>query len=245
MRIIKKIHPLAKFFISLSLLIPVFISTNPYPSLVFLFLSTIIVLLSKSTKLYKLLLVFLVLLPFSISIFLLNALYGKYTDGETINFLSFTFYKRNLYNGLALGIRSFTLGVISISWAMIIDFSVMVKGVMQSFKLNPKIGYSLFVGINAIPHIAEEFKRIQDVRRIRELRRPMPLAVTLNILIQAVRFSEQASLSMTARNLGSERSYYRDNRLTNFDYRMVLFFYILSLAIAILLAINGLFKVGI
>ena len=245
MNIIKRIHPLAKFFISLSLIIPVFVSTNYIPPLVYLALSTILVLLSKSTKIYRLLLVFLILLPFSISIFLLNALYGKYTESGYVKFLSITLYRRNLYNGISLGIRSYALGVISVSWVLIIDFSKMIKGLMQNFKLNPKIGYSLFVGINAIPHIAEEFKRIQDVKKIKGLTRPMPLAVTLNILIQAVRYSEQASLSMTARNLGPQRSYYRDNRLGKYDYRMTFFFYSLSLLVSIFLAINGLFKVGI
>ena len=245
MKIINKIHPLAKFFISLSLIIPVFISTNPFPPLVFLILSTILVLFSKDTKPSRILLVFIILIPFSTSIFLLNAFYGKYTEGEFIKILSFNLYKKNLYNGVSLGIRSFSLGVISISWALTIDFSKMIKGLMQSFKLNPKIGYSLFVGINAIPHITEEFKRIRDVKKIRGLYKPMPFAITLNILIQAVRFSEQASLSMAARNLSSKRSYYRDNRLRSFDYKMIFLFYGLSLTISILLVILKLYKVGI
>jgi len=242
---IKEIHPLAKFFISMSLIIPVFISSNYIPPLVFLSLSTILVLLSGSTKFYKLLLVFIILLPFSLSIFLLNALYGKFTEGNIVKVLSFTFYKRNLYNGISLAVRSYTLGVISVSWVLIIDFSKMIKGLMQSFKLNPKIGYSLFVGINAIPHIAEEFKRIRDVKSIRGLNRPMPFAVTLNILIQAIRFSEQASLSMVARNLGPEKSFYRDNKLKQHDYVTIVMFYFLSLLISLFLVIMGFFKVGL
>ena len=245
MNSIKNIHPLAKFFIALSLIIPVFISSNYFPSVVFLSISTILVLLSRSTKLYKLLLVFVILLPFSLSIFILNALYGKFTEGGVITILSFSLYKKNLYNGISLAVRSYGLGVISVSWVLIIDFSKMIKGLMQSFKLDPRIGYSLFVGINAIPHTVEEFKRIRDVKKIRGLNRPMPLAVTLNILIQAIRFSEQASLSMTARNLHSEKSFYRDNRLKHNDYITIVVFYFFSLLISLFLGITGLFKVGL
>jgi len=245
-KFLKKVHPAAKFFISLSLILPLFFSDNLFPPIFYIIFSTLLMLFFDTICVKRLALIFFFFLPFSVSIFLLNALYGKYTTSpELLLFGRFHLYKQNLIRGIALGTRAYALGVISVSWVLLIDFTRMIKGFMQSFHLNPKIAYALFTGINAIPTIKDEYQRVRQVKRLRGIRRPMILALLINILAQSVRYAERASLAMTARALGIIRTFYTDERVLTRDFIFVGIFYGINFVFVGLFSYLGLYHFGI
>ncbi len=238
------IHPLAKLFISLTFIFPIFLSSNLIPSISFLALTLLTILIMDTPKIKGFILTFIAMFPVGISIFLLNAINGKFTTGYIVfTILNHPIYMNNIKIGISLGFRSFALGFISISWVLIIDFNRVIQGMMQTFNLNPKIGFSLFTGVNAIPYLKDELIRVKTIKKLRCIKRPMILPIALNILAQAVRFSERASLSMISKNLTDKRTFYRYEKLVKKDYIAIVIFSTVNLLISILLAVNGYFKI--
>lgn len=237
MRFLKHIHPLSKLFISFSFILPIFFSNSLFPPLFYLLLSTVSMLLFDRVHPFRLLGILLFFLPFSSGIFLLNVFHGRVeTQGQLASLFGFVVNRENLNRGIVLGLRIYSLGVISVSWVLLIDFSRMIQGLMQSFRLDPKIGYSLFVGINAIPTIRDEYVRVKQVKKLRGIRGLRLVPILVNILTQAIRYSERASLAMTSRGLHTKRSFYHDHRILPKDlYTAAAWYAVIGITLVVLI----------
>lgn len=134
---------------------------------------------------------FLLVVLFSLSLFVLNYLYST---------LSMAFY--NFF-------RAILLTFVSVSASFIIDFEWLLLFMMSKKVLSPTKGYPIFAAINAIEHLKEEKKRLDHLAKMRGLTGIRhQFRLILPLLVFAVRHSQRSATAMIARGLNDQKNFY-------------------------------------
>ncbi len=112
--------------------------------------------------------------------------------------------------GMVLFLRAIACGMISALFALTTDPGALIKALMASWRLSPRIGYSLFSVLQLVPDLAAEAQQIRLARAMKRgkppSRFPNPAeAVTLLVplLAFAIRRANRAAIALEARGLGS------------------------------------------
>lgn len=157
---------------------------------------------------------FLLVVLFSLSLFVLNYLYST---------LSMAFY--NFF-------RAILLTFVSVSASFIIDFEWLLLFMMSKKVLSPTKGYPIFAAINAIEHLKEEKKRLDHLAKMRGLTGIRhQFRLILPLLVFAVRHSQRSATAMIARGLNDQKNFYYDYSIKVSDWYFAAFFFGLQLGV--------------
>ncbi len=208
-----KKHPLPLLVLSF---IPIFaiLILGPGLTTVYLFLLHSLLCLVCGIGFKRYLKLFLLVVLFSLSLFVLNYLYST---------LSMAFY--NFF-------RAILLTFVSVSASFIIDFEWLLLFMMSKKVLSPTKGYPIFAAINAIEHLKEEKKRLDHLAKMRGLTGIRhQFRLILPLLVFAVRHSQRSATAMIARGLNDQKNFYYDYSIKVSDWYFAAFFFGLQLGV--------------
>lgn len=198
-------NPLVFIGTSLILLIPVFLSWDPYTPLVYGILAICHFALGRGPfKRFFRVVRILSILP--LGLVLLNLLFSQPEPGAVdLEIWFFTLPSSSLRRALVVGLRSLSLMIISVNVLFLIDPARFIQALMQNLRVGPRVGYSFFVAWNILPRLQQDLKEIQDAHRIRlkgkrRKFRELPGAAVA-LLGGAIRHAERAAASMYVRGI--------------------------------------------
>src|SRR5262245_32928500 len=112
--------------------------------------------------------------------------------------------------GLVLFLRAVACGMISTLFVLTTDPGALVKAMMVSWRLSPRIGYSLFSALHLTRDLASEAHEMRLARAMRRGRPPARIPGPLEIvslvvplLACAIRRASRLAIAMEARGLGA------------------------------------------
>jgi energy-coupling factor transport system permease protein len=112
--------------------------------------------------------------------------------------------------GLVLFLRAIACGMVSALFVLTTDPGALVKAMMVSWRLSPRIGYSLFSALHLTLDMASEAQQMRMARAVRRGRPPRripgPLetaSLVVPLLAYAIRRASRAAIAMEARGLGA------------------------------------------
>jgi len=211
------LSPFGHLLVVFTYLMPVLLSFDPVTPVVFLILNLLTLFGLGHVRLRRFLRIMGPLLIFPIGLFVLNLLFTD-TSGHGDQFIRVAWLTLNeyaLHRALVIALRALSLISISIGYLLVTGPLELVSAMMQQVGLPPRLGFSIFVGWNAIPRFKENLSRIRTVHRIRlrgqsrTFRDLVPTAVTL--LADAIRHAQRAAVSMAVRGIeeAEHRTYLR------------------------------------
>lgn len=118
--------------------------------------------------------------------------------------------------------------VSSVSFAAvkIINFEKILIHLMKIKWLNVNFAYPILLAFNSIFLIQNEFEKIKINARFRKLGLRARLNVFFPLLIFAIRHADRGAMSLTARGLNENKSFYFETHPTNKDYYLFSIFLI-------------------
>ncbi|RKX83582.1 MAG: hypothetical protein DRP57_07670 [Spirochaetes bacterium] len=249
---ILSLNPIAALLAVILNSIPVFISFDIYTPVVFLVLALLNTILISNIKIKIFLKLFLPLTLLPVSLFFLNLFFSAPLPPYTkIHIFIFVFYNSSFHRACVIFLRSLTLIYISISYLAAVDVLDLINALMQQLHLSPKIGYSIYTAWNIIPYIKNETLRIKNIHLIRfrgekqRIRETIQFVVT--VLINAIRHSERAAVSMTVRGLENKqkRTFLNKSEWKFLDTLYSFVYTFISTGLLLVLINRGLFNFGI
>jgi energy-coupling factor transport system permease protein len=244
-------NPLAFIGVALVLLIPVFLSWDPYTPVLYGVLAVLHFGFNRGPfKRFLRVIRILSILP--LGLVFLNLFFSQPQPGSVeLEIWFFTFPSSSLRRALVVGLRSLSLMIISVHVLFLIDPVRFIQSLMQNLTVSPRVGYSFFVAWNILPRLQGDLKEIQNAHRIRlkgkrrRFRELPGAAVTL--LGGAIRHAERAAASMYVRGIeeAEERTYLYEVPWRRRDSLFLLFWGLLSLSGFIFLIISHLFVFGL
>jgi len=113
--------------------------------------------------------------------------------------------------GLTLFLRALACGMVSLFFALTTDPGLFVRALMQHARLPPRIGYSLFAGMQLVPDLTAEAQQMRlaramkSGRRVRRIPGPVEVAnLVIPLLAYAIRRAGRTAIAMEARGLGPD-----------------------------------------
>ncbi|WP_201834831.1 energy-coupling factor transporter transmembrane component T family protein [Microvirga zambiensis] len=113
--------------------------------------------------------------------------------------------------GITLFLRALACGTISLFFALTTDPGLFVRALMRHARLPPRIGYSLFAGMQLVPDLAAEAQQMRlaramkSGRRVRRIPSPFEVAgLVIPLLAYAIRRAGRTAIAMEARGLGPD-----------------------------------------
>jgi energy-coupling factor transport system permease protein len=180
----------------------------------------------------RLVLLALLTLPF----LLFNAIYfdAAQVASPTLlfSFGPWTAYREGLIGGLALAVRILTFLSCSMAFVMTTDPSDFAISLIRQARVPYRFGYAILVSYRFLPIMRTEFDTIRAAHRIRGVGERTGLRGRLQqlrryavpLLAAAIRKSERTATAMDSRGFGGgpERTYYRQTRVTAFDWSFLM-----------------------
>jgi energy-coupling factor transport system permease protein len=112
--------------------------------------------------------------------------------------------------GLVLFLRAIACGMISALFVLTTDPGTLVKAMMMSWRLSPRIGYSLFSALHLTRDLASEAHEMRLARAMRRGRPPRripgpleTISLVVPLLAFAIRRASRMAIAMEARGLGA------------------------------------------
>jgi len=227
-------NPLAVLFVTVCLLLPVFLAYDHTTPIVFFLLGLFHLLIIGGVDFRKFLKTLSILSLVSLGLFGLNVL----VPAEGVNGFS---------RGTAVLLRSVCLISLSIGYIYVVDPYDLFRSLMLRLQLPPRIGFSLFAGWNTIPLLRRDLKIIQKAQAVRfgSKKRSMRvhLKTAVSLLSGAIRHGERVALSMAARGMESsvKRTFLTESAWTFVDTLYCAAGALVSISAALLVVRQGLF----
>lgn len=112
--------------------------------------------------------------------------------------------------GLVLFLRAIACGMISALFVLTTDPGALIKAMMVSWRLSPRIGYSLFSALHLTRDLASEAHEMRLARAMRRGRPPRripgpmeTISLVVPLLAFAIRRASRMAIAMEARGLGA------------------------------------------
>jgi len=216
--LLSRMSPFGHLLVIFTYLIPVLLSFDPVTPALFLGLNLISVFALGRVSLYRFVKVMGPLLIFPAGLFVLNVLFTDTAGREAaVSVASVELNAYALRRASVIAVRALALISISIGYLLVTEPLDLVDALMQQVHLPPRLGFSIFVGWNAIPKLKDNLDRIRTVHRVRLRGKKrtfgdlVPTGVTL--LAGAIRHAQRASVSMAVRGIeeASQRTYLHEN----------------------------------
>jgi energy-coupling factor transport system permease protein len=114
--------------------------------------------------------------------------------------------------GIVLFLRAIACGMVSAVFALTTDPGAFVKALMVSWRLPPRVGFSLFTALQLVPDLAAEAQQIRLARAMKKGRPPRripgPLetaSLVIPLLAFAIRRATRTAIALEARGLAPGR----------------------------------------
>jgi energy-coupling factor transport system permease protein len=115
--------------------------------------------------------------------------------------------------GLVLFLRAVACGMVSALFVLTTDPGALVKAMMVSWSLSPRIGYSLFSALHLARDLAADAHEMRLARAMRRGRLPrrvpgpmVTASLVVPLLAHAIRRAGRMAIAMEARGLGAVRN---------------------------------------
>lgn len=134
--------------------------------------------------------------------------------------------------------KVFLVSLLSMTSAVVIDYSKVLLYLMAQKKIKIFIGYPLLLAMNSIALFKDEHDRIKINAKQRELPFKDRLNIFFPLLVFAIRHSQRGALSLVSRGLNEEKNFYNNYEIRiNDKINMIVFFafYLVLVAVAIFL----------
>jgi energy-coupling factor transport system permease protein len=151
-----------------------------------------------------------------------NALFAVTADagGATWQLGPLRASEAGLLFGLAIGLRGFAIGALSLTFILTTDPTDLVVSLIRHGRLSYRVGYALLAGFRFLPFFAQEYEQVRLAQRVRGRtggRPPLarvrePFVYLLPLLSGAVRRAARIAVAMDARGFtaAGRRTYFRD-----------------------------------
>jgi energy-coupling factor transport system permease protein len=113
--------------------------------------------------------------------------------------------------GVVLFLRAIACGMVSALFALTTDPGALIKALMATWRLPPRLGYSLFSALQLVPDLAAEAQQIRLARAMKRGRPPRRIpgpfetaSLVIPLLAYAIRRASRAAIAMEARGLGGD-----------------------------------------
>jgi energy-coupling factor transporter transmembrane protein EcfT len=161
--------------------------------------------LTKKIK-YKIITLFiLVLTPALVGIFLSSYLFA-------IN----TIFIAKIDTALLLTMRYFCLTVISFTFAIHTQFTLVFNYLIEKKILSVKIGYAIFAALSSFYFLGEEFNKIQTAYKMRYNKTSYSPIILIALLTTAARYAHNLSISMYVRGINNHKTFVYSSKNLNF-----------------------------
>jgi energy-coupling factor transport system permease protein len=177
-----------------------------------------------------------------------NAVFFASQGGATWTIGPFHASEAGLRFGLAIAIRGIAIGMFSLAFVWTTDPTDLVASLIQHARVPFRIGYPLLAGYRFLPFFADEYAQVRLARRVRGAAARGPLdrmreAVSelVTLLSDATRRATRIAIAMDARAFAAatQRTYYREARLTWGDAIFVLLAVAAAAALLMLSALSS------
>jgi hypothetical protein len=174
----------------------------------------------------------------SFGLFTLNILYpsNALKTGESYRYYNFIIYQASLNKAFLLMVRIFLVSLISMSSAIVINYTKVVLHLIVHKGLKLFWGYPILLALNSIILFKEEFERIRINAKLRDLPFRDQLSVFFPLLVFAIRHSQRGALSLVTRGLNHQKSFYFSYDLSDQDriyLKIFMLFYLILIGITI------------
>ncbi len=227
-------NPSVKMFVVFFYVTFLILNMNVKFNISVLVISLLFVIMSAK-RLKLLLSLFVAVIVFSFTIFLMNFLF--FAAGKTpysIVFLHGTY--EGAVRGGILAMRAASVIFLSVGYLFSTEPFYMVQSFMQNLRLSEKIGYALLIAFREIYLFKNSLVNIERAMLIRKSGKPIELRDRLKMMLplfaMVVRKGERSAIALEMRGMILKRkgSYYRDMSLKTKD----VLFLIISIGLCIL-----------
>ncbi len=152
--------------------------------------------------------------------------------------------------GLASALRIFSLMLGTLLFVLTTDSMDFIRALVQQWRLPYRIGYSAMAAYRFVPMLHSELRVIQNAHKVRGISDRSGLRAQYDrakryavpLLATAIRKAERTALAMDSRAFGAfeTRTFYRQLRFAPQDWAFVAAFWLLSIAMILLLKQTGL-----
>jgi len=226
-----RVDPRIKLLLVIASLVLLLVIKN-----LFVMLSVLVVVhvvsVSAGIPMHKLLFIWKTLLPVSLLMTLLWIIFNP--SGEPIFQLWFIqITPVSIAQGLVLGVRIITLGLIVALWLYTTDQSSIVQSLVK-LGIPFEWGLVLALALRYIPFVYEAYRTISDAQQARGLnlsqskgfrRARAMLPILISLIISSLRASDQIAVALEARGFGARgirRTSLHELRLHPLDYSLLL-----------------------
>ncbi|WP_243740293.1 energy-coupling factor transporter transmembrane component T family protein [Aureibacillus halotolerans] len=153
--------------------------------------------------------------------------FAKPSDGPVLwQMGSFAVTLDAVLRGCALSIRVLAVASLSLLFAFTTDATKLLLSLMQQCRLSPKLAYGIMAGYRFLPLFKDEWKTLQNARRVRGMgasKRGISSLFTafqdaIPLLASAVRRAEQTAMAMESKGFtGGARTFYHEVNVTMKD----------------------------
>jgi len=232
---------------------------NIFMPIAFIFLAVfIIIALGKIpfTKFIKISVPILIF-SFSILILFLFAARKELVIGSSILFSvgPLNIYQASLYAGLVIALRIYALLILTLPFSLTTEPSDFIRSTIQNLKLPYKFSYGVMVAFRFLPLMETEFNVVRSAHKVMGISDKKGFSSYFEktkrygvpLLVNAIRIGERTALSMDGRAFGAfkERTFFRKIEFTKVDWGYMIFFWIISIVIILMIYQTGLMgKIG-
>lgn len=208
---LKTIHPLAKLFVCLLWLAASVLVFDARFQLAAIAIACLALMILDRISPLVLLALMVPFALFGFGFFTTSVLFRQESD-YALRMAGETFFGSPAVSaGITLFLRAVACGTISLLFALTTDPGGLVRALMTSCRLPPRVGYSLFAAMQLVPDLASEAQQIRLARAMKTGRPPRripgPLEVAslvVPLLAFAIRRASRTAIAMEARGLSAD-----------------------------------------
>lgn len=198
MHTIKQLHPFNFAILALISLTGVFLCHTISGYLMICSWSILILWLTQDSLKWKSMLIFmLTLVPAVTSFYISNRLFST-----SINSYD------GIDHGINLSVRLFSLALISYIYIIHMPREDFILNLLQRKLISVNIGFAMLAVFNSFAYLGDEFNKIQLAYQMRFGKRIYSPKIFIPLLVAAARYAHTLSISMYARGINNQRTYY-------------------------------------
>jgi len=210
------LNEVSVFFSGMIILFAIIITINIKVSVPLFMFGMLLLVIARRFKLKIILLLTIMMIPGMISIFLTVILWND-TGGLYATSIKLDTQNEAIYTAVKLSVRSLILSILSVSFAVSIDYEKLTISLMRNLRLSPKIGYALLCAANSFRHLKKDFSNIRNNHLMRTNKKYFSPAIIIPLLVCASRYAYTAGLSIESRGINSGKTFIMEQRITPKD----------------------------
>lgn len=203
----EKLNPSVKMLTILVLVILISFEYKTELNLLIFFISLFLLFLS-SVPVKRTLKILLPALIAAFGLFVMGLYYARgsgisinnMSDISTMPYALRAAMSRNLYTALQLASRILAYAGMGIFFVLTTNGEYFVRSLMHQCHVSPEFAYGMLAAFHLIPHMREEYKRVQLAFKVRGIHvSPLSTNVLFTMLVNSIHWSESLAMAMESK----------------------------------------------